>query len=172
MGFADLHIHTIYSWDGTCDVSAILKYAAKKTALNVIAITDHDEIAGAFEARELAPRYGIEVIPGCEISTADGHLLALFILKPIPPSLSLEETVRRVGKQGGLCIAAHPTARGTSSLGADVLRSALKKPEIARVLVGLETYNAGIFHRLGNTAAQASPGTPPDIGIRRPRELP
>jgi hypothetical protein len=154
MGFADLHIHTIYSWDGICDVSAILKYTADKTFLNVIAITDHDEIAGAFKAQELAPKYGIEVIPGCEISTAEGHLLALFIQRPIPPSLSLEETVRRVGKQGGLCIAAHPMARGASSLSAEAIISALKTPENASVLIGIETFNAGIFHRQGNEAAQ------------------
>ena len=76
MGKADLHIHTIYSWDGTCTVEAVLKQAAHIAGLDVIAITDHDEIQGALEAVDLAPRYGIEVIPGCEISTADGHLLA------------------------------------------------------------------------------------------------
>ena len=95
MGKADLHIHTIYSWDGTCTVEAVLKQAAHTAELDVIAITDHDEIQGAQEAAELAPRYGIEVIPGSEISTADGHLLALFIPKKISAGLSVVETILR-----------------------------------------------------------------------------
>ena len=53
MGLADLHIHTIYSYDGTASVPAVLTQA-KQTGLDVIAITDHDEIKGALKAFELA----------------------------------------------------------------------------------------------------------------------
>jgi predicted metal-dependent phosphoesterase TrpH len=155
MGRADLHIHTIYSWDGTCTVSAILKQAAHNACLDVIAITDHDEIAGALEAIELAPSYGIEVIPGSEITTAEGHLIALFIRKKIPAGLSLIDTVRKVGEQGGLCIAAHPTARGSSSLSGKTIRDAIHHPDVARLLVGIEVFNAGIVHCGGNIKAQA-----------------
>ena len=73
---ADLHIHTSYSWDGTCSVSAVLQQDAQKAHLNVIAITYHDEIRGVFEALGLAQDYGIEIVPGSEISIRDGHLLA------------------------------------------------------------------------------------------------
>jgi predicted metal-dependent phosphoesterase TrpH len=59
MGFADLHIHTVHSWDGTATVPAILKHAADATDLDVIAICDHDCIRGGQEAIQLAPRYGI-----------------------------------------------------------------------------------------------------------------
>ena len=75
-GSADLHLHTTYGWDGTAAVSAILRTAAER-GLNVVAITDHDQIAGALVALELAPDYNVEVVPGIEVSTADGHLLAL-----------------------------------------------------------------------------------------------
>jgi len=54
MGFADLHIHTIYSYDGTASVPAVLTQA-RKMGLDVIAITDHDEISGSLKALELAP---------------------------------------------------------------------------------------------------------------------
>jgi predicted metal-dependent phosphoesterase TrpH len=154
MGLADLHIHTIYSWDGTSTVSAVLKQVVDHTNLDVIAITDHDEIRGAYEAIELAPAYGVEVIPGCEISTADGHLLAYFIQQKIRPGLSLKETVLRVGEQGGLCVAAHPAARGANSLSPAAIRQAVADPEIARVMVGIETFNAGLVHLKSNQIAQ------------------
>lgn len=83
MGFADLHIHSIHSYDGTSSISAILKYVVDRTDLDVIAITDHDTVTGAAEVMQLAPAYGVQVIPGCEISTTDGHLLALFIDRPV-----------------------------------------------------------------------------------------
>jgi predicted metal-dependent phosphoesterase TrpH len=153
MGFADLHVHTVHSWDGTCTVPAVLKYAADYTNLDVMAITDHDCIRGALEAIQLAPRYGIEVIPGCEISTADGHLLGLFIQKAIPAGLSLVETVHRVGEQGGICIAAHPGARVKTSLSARVLRLALQNPDVRRVLVGVESFNAGLVFSGSNRPA-------------------
>ena len=63
MGLADLHIHTIYSYDGTASVPAVLT-RARQMGLDVIAITDHDEIIGSLKAVELAPAFGMEVIPG------------------------------------------------------------------------------------------------------------
>jgi predicted metal-dependent phosphoesterase TrpH len=150
MGFADLHIHSIHSHDGTCTIPAILKHVADNTNLDVIAITDHDMICGIQEAMELAPAYGIEVIPGCEVSTAEGHLLALFIDRPIMAGLSLIHTVLRVGAAGGLCVAAHPMARGTSSLKFEAIRHAIQNPDVARVFVGVEAYNGGLVYTRSN----------------------
>jgi predicted metal-dependent phosphoesterase TrpH len=155
MGFADLHIHTVHSYDGTCSVSAVLKQAADHTDLDVIAITDHDTLAGIPEAKDLAPAYKIAVIPGCEISTADGHLLALFIDRPIQAGLSLIQTVQRVGEQGGLCIAAHPIAKGTSSLSFETIQRALRQPGIDQVLVGIETFNGGLVYTRRNVLVEA-----------------
>ncbi len=153
MGFADLHIHTVYSHDGTSSIPAILKHVADRTDLQVIAITDHDTTRGVFEAMQLGPKYGIEVIPGCEVSTAEGHLLTLFVTACIPAGLSLAETVRRTGELGGICIAPHPEARGTSSLSRESIRRALSDPDIARILVGIETYNGSlVFGRRSQTA--------------------
>lgn len=156
MGFADLHIHSIYSFDGTSTISAILKYAADKTNLNVIAITDHDTMAGVREAQELAPDYGIEIIPGCEVSTADGHLLALFIDQPIRAGLSLIHTALEVAAQGGLCIAAHPQAAGVHALRIETIRKALVYPGVFRSLVGIETYNGGLVYTRSNPQAAAA----------------
>ncbi len=155
MGLADLHIHTIYSYDGTASVSAVLRQA-KLAGLDVIAITDHDEIKGALKALELAPSYGVEVIPGIEIKTAEGDLLALNITEAVEPNLSLEETVLRVGALGGFCIAPHPMAGGIGmkSLSAYSILKALRNPAVAEILIGIETYNATTIDRLSNNYAR------------------
>lgn len=147
MGYADLHIHTIYSVDGTASVPTMLKYAAHHTDLDVIAITDHDEISGALQACDLAAQYGIDVIPGVEITSRDGHILGLWLEANIPAGLSAAETVQRIGDQGGLAIAAHPMARGGAhGLSAQEIHNLLNHPDLAAVLVAIETYNAGLIY--------------------------
>lgn len=153
MGQADLHLHTIYS-DGMGTVPAVLE-AARQAGLDLIAITDHDTLSGAQQARELAPRYGVGVIPGVEITTAEGHLLAYWIERPVPAGRPLIETLLRVGEQGGLCVAAHPTAQWVPSLGAARVRQALQHPDASRVLVGIEVYNIGLPRLVNNRGAQA-----------------
>jgi predicted metal-dependent phosphoesterase TrpH len=155
MGFADLHIHSIYSYDGTCTIPAILKYVAEKTDLKVIAITDHDSIAGIQEAKELGPHYGIDVIPACEVSTADGHLLALFIDRLVQPGRTLTDTVLEIADQDGLCIAAHPTARGTSSLSFETICRSLQHPTVPKCLVGVEAFNGGLVYTRNNPTVAA-----------------
>lgn len=144
MGIADLHIHTAYSPDGTATVSAILEHVAQTRCVDLIAITDHDVIDGALEALEQAPHYGVDVVPGIEISTADGHLLALFVTKPIPAGLPLIDSVEAVAEQGGLCVAAHPGGWWDWCLQEDILQAALTNPAIAKTLVGLEEYNGSL----------------------------
>lgn len=151
MGLADLHLHTIYSYDGTAALAAVLN-RAKQIGLDVIAITDHDEIKGAVKALELAPNYGVEVIPGCEITTAEGDLLALFIKEKVDAGLTLVETVLRVRELGGICIAPHPMAggMGMKSLNGRVILNALRIPIVADTLIGIETYNGTAIDRISN----------------------
>lgn len=155
MGLADLHLHTIYSYDGTASLAAVLS-SAKKAGLDVIAITDHDEVSGAVKAMELASNYGVEVIPGSEITTADGDLLALFITEKVKAGLSLIETVLRVRELGGVCIAPHPMAggMGMKSLSARTILKALRIPQVAETLIGIEVYNATALDRISNHYAR------------------
>ena len=76
----DLHTHTTYS-DGELTPYELLS-EAKKIGIELIAITDHDNIAGLAEARKAAEEIGIEFIPGIEISTQEleeVHILGLGI---------------------------------------------------------------------------------------------
>jgi predicted metal-dependent phosphoesterase TrpH len=140
MGNADLHIHSTYSHDATTTVRAVLKQAAD-VELNVIAITDHDEIRGSLEAHELASKYGIESIPAVEVSTKEGHLVALFV-KTLPPAgLTLIDTLIHIGRLGGVAIAPHPFNNLPSSLSMESVVSALTNPRAKGVLKGIETHN-------------------------------
>jgi predicted metal-dependent phosphoesterase TrpH len=129
---------------------------ARHIGLNVIAITDHDEIDGALKALDLASIYGVEVIPGIEITTAEGDLLALNITRKIDPGLSLIDTVLKVGEAGGFCIAPHPMATGfgMKSLSAYSILKALRNADVARTLIAIETYNATAIDRLSNNYAR------------------
>ncbi|MGQ9491294.1 MAG: PHP domain-containing protein [Anaerolineae bacterium] len=151
MGRADLHIHTTYS-DGMGTVPAVLE-SARRVGLDVVAITDHDDLRAVREAHDLALRYGIEVVPGVKITTAEGHLLAYWVGRPVPAGRPLIETLLRVGEQGGLCVAAHPTAQWVPSLGAARVRQALQHPEAGRFLVGIEVYNIGLPRLVNNRGA-------------------
>ncbi len=151
MGFADLHIHSLHS-DGTATLEAILYHAAARTTLDVIAITDHDQLDPALRARDLAASYGIEVAPGMEISTREGHLLALWLERPAPAGLSFVETAERVRALGGLPFAAHPTAAWARSVGAARLRQIVA--DHPGLLAGIEVENGSLPDPRQNQAAQ------------------
>src|SRR5205085_3140896 len=109
LGRADLHMHSTYS-DGIGTLEQILYHVQHRTNLNVIAITDHNVIEGALRARDLWAEgsYPFDFVVGEEVTTNEGHLLALFIEKRIPPHLRMEHSIDLVHEQGGLAIVAHP----------------------------------------------------------------
>ena len=152
---ADLHIHSNHS-DGTASVAAILGRAAA-AGLQAIAITDHDTIAGALDARHMAREFGVEVVVGEEVSTAEGHLLALFLEHELPPGRPAAETIAAAHAQGGLCVAAHPYDRSTPSLGAHRLHARCAGPRQGEwQLDAIEGLNAGVLwpQRGSNLAAR------------------
>ena len=104
----DLHVHSSCS-DGRDGVEAILEAAVEKK-LDGIAVTDHDSLEGSFEAEKIVQKKKLDllVIPGVEVSTADGHLLALGIKELPPKGRSPEETIEFVHQRGGIAIVSHP----------------------------------------------------------------
>jgi hypothetical protein len=105
----DLHMHTDHSPDCATSVDTLLD-TAKRAGLGAIAITDHNEVSGALEARERAN--GIKVIVAEEVKTADqGEVIGLFIEEKIERGMSLEETIAEIRRQGGLVYVPHPFDR-------------------------------------------------------------
>src|ERR1051325_9911994 len=78
MRFADLHLHTYHS-DGTRSPREVIDLA-REHGLDIIAISDHDQLAAYFEVKRYAEERGITLIPGVELSCAvdgvDVHILA------------------------------------------------------------------------------------------------
>ena len=133
--FVDLHCHTRASFDSLASPRAVVRAAAER-GLTHLAITDHDRIEGALEARELAPA-GLTIIVGEEIRTADGDIIAAFLERAVPPGLSAAETIVAIREQGGLVGIPHPFDRFRGSLMRDARMAAL-----APVVDWIETHNA------------------------------
>jgi len=108
----DLHMHTDHSGDCATPVEVLLE-TAKDRGMGAIAITDHNEVSGAFAAREIAERDGgIKVIVAEEVKTAEqGEVIGLFLEEKIEKGLTMAETIAEIRRQGGLVYVPHPFDR-------------------------------------------------------------
>jgi predicted metal-dependent phosphoesterase TrpH/glycosyltransferase involved in cell wall biosynthesis len=107
----DLHMHTDHSGDCATPIEHLLA-TAREQGLGAIAVTDHNEVSGAFEAAEKAAEFGVKIIIGEEVKSAtQGEVIGLFLKEKIPRGLSLEETVAEIKRQGGLVYVPHPFDR-------------------------------------------------------------
>lgn len=105
---SDLHVHSCASVDGRSTVNALIE-AAKKRGLAAITVSDHDLCTPP------GSEPGILLIPGAEITTANGHILGLFLEKPINfedlgPYPAPEKAIEEIHACGGLAVLAHPFA--------------------------------------------------------------
>ncbi len=147
-GCADLHIHTMAS-DGTSSIADILAFVAAADRLDVIAITDHERIDAALAARRMASDDGlrVQVVVGEEITTRGGHLLGLFLERPVPALKSLRWSIEAVHDQGGLAIPAHPLVPYPLCAQGIVLRRLLASDDPAVRPDTIETFNPTAFGR-------------------------
>jgi predicted metal-dependent phosphoesterase TrpH len=108
----DLHMHTDHSPDCATPVEVLLE-TARDRGLGAIAITDHNEVSGAIEARRIAAEMGdIKVIVAEEVKTAEqGEVIGLFLEEKIPRGMSMAETIAAIRDQGGLVYVPHPFDR-------------------------------------------------------------
>jgi predicted metal-dependent phosphoesterase TrpH len=128
VGKADLHIHSACG-DGMATVAQLLEHADGRTDLSVIAVTDHDDITGGLEAREEWARghHRVDVIAGMEVTTLQGHLIALFIEEPVPSLKPLAPTLEAIHRQGGLCVIPHPMNWLTRSIGEKAIAKVMRQ---------------------------------------------
>ncbi len=98
----DIHIHSKYSPDSMLEPEEIVR-VAQRSGLDFIAISDHNR----FKEHNL----GFHTIKAEEVSSIDGHILAIFIDGEITPRLSQAETVEMIHDRNGIAICAHPFRR-------------------------------------------------------------
>lgn len=149
---ADLHMHTNRS-GGRMKPEMGVDLADRMHQLNprfnAIAFTDHGSIKGGMEAKEYRCQkgYDIEVIPGVEITTSDGHLLALYLEYEIPSGQSVEWTIDQAHKNGALVIVPHPMHVWTRSLKRQTLIRIIQRTDDVKP-DGFGIFNAGVNNAL------------------------
>ncbi len=143
--FVDLHCHTRGSFDSLSAPKDVMK-AAHARGLTHLAITDHDRIDVALEARDLAPPE-LTIIVGEEVKTRDGDLICLFLDRAIPPGMSAADTIAAAREQGGLVGLPHPFDRMRGSILRDESMA-----HVAGAVDWVETHNARLVGK-GNEHA-------------------
>ena len=153
MGRADLQLHSDLG-DGLASPEAILD-AAERAELHVIALTDHDDIRGAFLLRDIAARRSspVEVVPGVEVTTRSGHLLALWVEEELPMFAALAVTVAQIHRIGGVAIVPHPLSYLTFSVGEGALRALAASDDPLVHVDGIETRNPSYAGRVRGARA-------------------
>ena len=128
----DMHLHTHRSFDCLSDPAAILA-AARARGIDRLVVTDHDEIAGALELREMDPE---RVLVGEEVKTREGFdLIGILMTELIPSGTPARETCEAIRAQGGVVYVPHPF---------DVARAGAGRhlAELADVVDVVEVHNA------------------------------
>ncbi|HYW26562.1 MAG TPA: PHP-associated domain-containing protein [Terriglobales bacterium] len=153
---ADIHLHTTCS-DGRPAPEELAAHLAT-APLAVAAVTDHDTIEGALRVEEALAGAGPEIVIGSEVTSADGHVLALFVGRDVPPGRSAAWTVDAIHDQGGLAVAAHPfsLALGVGDLAARLPFDAI---EVVNGSPLMEVPNARSIRRLARRGAAVVGGS-------------
>jgi len=145
-GRADLQVHTSHG-DAMGDATEVFEAVEAAGFLDVIAVTDHDDVTGALLAREAhaAGGYSFELVTGIEVTTRQGHLLALWVDEPVRSFRSLEQTVAQIHELGGLAVLPHPFSMLTRSIGRRRLERNLAIADTAVHPDGIELANPTSF---------------------------
>jgi len=105
----DLHIHTKYSFDASTHPKTIVDQLYAHPFIKAVAITDHDTVEGYYKTRELASAYqDILIIPGVEVTTAEGDLIVLGVAELPPKPWTAKNVIAFARERGGLVVVAHP----------------------------------------------------------------
>lgn len=148
--FADLHMHTMGSPDvrrrtnGLSPHEAVL--SAEEAGLVSLSITDHDNLPSSYEAYNFSQKENlhVEVIPGMEVTTSEGHLIGLYLTSPIERNQDMTESIRQIHRQKGLAIAPHPFFVILRSPKRRIVSKIMRSNDPEVYFDGFETYNTGV----------------------------
>ena len=143
----ELHTHSSLSHDGRDPVELLLEQASA-VGLDALAVTDHDEIDASLKAAEKAPDYGLVGIPGMEVSSKAGHVLALGVTQRIPAGLRFDKTLDRIRAQGGLAVVPHPFQEARHGVLANISKDTLTAAD------AIEVYNSRLLTGRANRQAE------------------
>jgi hypothetical protein len=142
----ELHSHTVYSRDCLIPLDD-LQEICRRRGIDKLAVTDHNTARGALAAARLYPML---IIPGEEIMTTKGELLAWYIREEVPPGLSPQETIQRLRDQNAVISVPHPFDR---------YRKGAWTPDdllsVVDLVDGIEVFNARCLHDEDNDRALA-----------------
>lgn len=113
----DCHSHTMWSGDSTTTPDELVE-AVSEAGIDVLCITDHNQIKGALELRDRLP---CRVVVGEEIRTGRGEIIGLFLTERIPFGPGPVEVAERIREQGGIVYIPHPFDPMRNMLDTDVL---------------------------------------------------
>lgn len=139
----DCHVHTADSYDSSATVEGIIRQA-ERVGLDGFVITDHDRISRSRRAATRASDFGLIGIPGVEVSTADGHLLAIGVTSRPDPGRPLNATIETVRNKGGVAVIPHPFQRSRHGISAAVISDC----------DGVEVFNAHSLTGVRNRQAE------------------
>ena len=152
----DLHCHSFFSGDGVSSPEALIATARRK-GLHGFALTDHNTSDGC---RYLLDKHLVRedgqpvddflIIPGVEVTTAEGHLLCLGVILPYLKGVPALEVCHMVHELGGLVVPPHPY---------DLFRAGIRESVLETLpLDALEVFNAATtlkrYNRMATEYAQ------------------
>ena len=140
----DFHTHTYRSKDSLTSIAKFIA-AARASGLDRVVVTDHNTIRGALEAFEAAPDI---VIPGEEVQTTEGELLAAYVTKEVPRGLEPLEALKCLKDQGAFISVSHPFDPRRSGWRLETLEM------LVPLIDAIEIFNARVISPRHNQLAQ------------------
>lgn len=143
----ELHAHSNASYDGRDSIELLLEQAAA-VGLDGLAVTDHDTVDASLRAADIADEYGLLGIPGLEVTSAAGHVLALGVREPVPSNLSFRDTIEAIHELDGIAIVPHPFQSSRHGVAANITEDELALAD------AIEVYNSRLLTGRANRRAE------------------
>ena len=143
----DIHTHTFPTSDDSTLTPEVLIDRSKILGLDGICLTDHDRFWHPDDIRELSKKHDYLIIPGCEVTTEEGHMLVYGLREYIFGMHRASFVKDLVEEEGGAMVIAHPyrrVYRKSSNSGSKAYRDMLDRAarnEALKLVDGIEVFN-------------------------------